>query len=551
MKKAIFLLIGFVFCFQSSFAENNKIEDILRQLDEIVERRDVYFMQRQHRIDSLNNELKRSLKEGDLQRQYSLCSMLFDEYKSYQSDSAKIYAKKQCELSAAINSDSLKVDANCDMIFYYLSAGIFKDACDYVAATDLSKVSDNQRAEFYYQCIRLYSDMSNFSDGTFNDSYAHLSHAYSDSVINLLPQDNYYYIYATVFKEYSDASNLAKIAAFKKLLDRKDVSEGTKAMLCSIIADQYISAGNGEEALYYKALSAILDIKSAKRETTATRDLASMMYKRGDLERAGRYINAALEDANFFNARHRKMEINSILPLIEQTRYQSVNAQRTILWWVVGVISLLAVSLIVAIIYIIRQVKKLRAARKIIEDRNAEIESRNKVIEEHNEELKATNNKLRESNKIKDEYIGYGFYVNSEYIKKMEALYKLVNRKIATKQYEDLRMTLKDSDLRKEKESMHQEFDRIFLKLFPTFIEQFNSLFESDESMIPADSKSLTSEMRIFALIRLGISDNSNIASFLNYSVNTVNTYKTKTKNKSIVPNEQFEQKIMEIKSIS
>jgi hypothetical protein len=327
------------------------------------------------------------------------------------------------------------------------------------------------------------------------------------------------------------------------------VSKSDKALLSSIIGDLHLQNNQKDSALYYKALSAILDIESAKRETRSKCDLALYMYLNGDLYRADRYINIALEDANFFNSRMRKMEICNILPYINNARYDRMFGQRSLLGWIVAIVSLLSLTLGIAIIYAIKQMKKLRSARNIIEERNREIESRNHEIGKQNEILSTTVQKLHESNKIKDEYIGYGFYLNYNYLAKLEALYKMVNQKLVARQYDDIRNTLKESSLRKEKESIHEEFDRTFLRIFPTFIEQYNSLFPPEEAV--NEKNSLTSEMRIFALIRLGVTDTNVIASFLNYSVNTINTYKTKTKNKSLIPNEKFEQRILEIKSVS
>ena len=155
-----------------------------------------------------------------------------------------------------------------------------------------------------------------------------------------------------------------------------------------------------------------------------------------------------------------------------------------------------------------------------------------------------------EANKIKDEYITQSIYGDSEYIDRIEHIYKIVNRKIVARQYEDIRSFLKESDLRKERENMYSSFDQTFLKLFPDFVEEYKKLFLADDILDMDISKGLTPEIRIFALIRLGIHDSERIAKFLNYSVNTINTYKTKVKNKSIIANELFEQKIMEIKTV-
>ena len=524
----------------TSLHAQNKVDSILKVLDKVVEKRDVYYMSRELRIDSLRQQLSPTT---DVYTKYDLYHKLFKEYKSYQFDSAHAYAQKMQETAQYLHSDSLTVIANSNLIFSYISAGIFKDACDVVGTTNLHNVPKEVRAEFYFQCIRLFTDMSNYINGAFNDKYANRCYVYCDSVMKCLPPEHIYSIYAG-----SKSARLydidKRIKNFDLLLHRSDIDKEWRALFCSILADLYKEKKDEENAIYYKALASILDTESAKRETTAKRDLAIYLYERGDLQRASSYIRLALEDANFYNARQRKMEIGTVLPLIEQARFYVVANQRNILFGIVAVISLLLVLLIIAICVIIKQMKKLKCAQNTIEKRNIQ-------IEDQNMQLQHTNELLTESNNIKDEYIGYAFYLNSKSIDRIENLYKFANRKIIAKQYDDLRMSFKESDLKKERDNMQTSFDRIFLKLFPTFIKSYNQLFNQEDVLCPENNKMLTPEMRIFALIRLGITESANIANFLNYSINTVNTYKTKAKNKSIVPNECFEGKIMEIKSIS
>lgn len=528
----------------------NDVDSILNELDNVLERRDTHFMKREYRIDSLRMELAQG-NPNNVNLRYDVYGKIFDEYKSYQSDSSLAYAKRLYTTAELIGTPEAVVRAQSCLIFSYISAGVFTDAIDVVKQVDLSKVSDEVKGNFYFLCIRLYSDLSNFVDKSFSDKNAKLSHAYSDSVMVYLPTETYEAQYASIFKTMSQMTVDEKISVFTKLLSRTDIDLGEKAMISSILADLYSEKGDKNNTMYFKAQSAIQDVLSAKHETTSKRDLAFLVYEAGDVDRASRYIGAALEDANFYNARHRKMEISSVLPIIEQARYIQVNKEKTILWWAFAFIATLLVGLAIMWWRNIKQTRQLAESHRTIEQRNAEIEAANNQIAEHNNQLKETNAKLRESVKIKDEYIGYGFYLNSEYIRKMESLYKLVNRKLVARQYDDLKMSLKESDLRKEKEVMQCEFDRIFLRLFPTFIDSYNALFAPGDQSKDFDGKTLTSEMRIFALIRLGITDCGNIASFLNYSVNTVNTYKTKAKNRSVVSNDQFESKIMEIRSIS
>lgn len=188
---------------------------------------------------------------------------------------------------------------------------------------------------------------------------------------------------------------------------------------------------------------------------------------------------------------------------------------------------------------------------KSLKESQALVHDSNTVIQYTNSQLTEANRQLQESMRIKEEYIGYGFKLNSQYIRKIEELYKFVDRKLAARQYDDLRAHLRKSDLRKEKENIQAQFDRIFKRLFPTFISEYRALFPPDDpGMADVTDGTFSSEMRIFALVRLGIHDSNDIATFLNYTPSTVNTYKSRAKTRSIVSSEDFERLIMEIKSV-
>jgi len=224
--------------------------------------------------------------------------------------------------------------------------------------------------------------------------------------------------------------------------------------------------------------------------------------------------------------------VGEILPIIEANRYEILRSKTNVLIGAVAIISVLVIIILIAFFYLYRQKKILQQARN--------------VIRESNDALQVANAQLQEDNNIKNEYIGNSFYINSEFIDKMEKLYKMIDRKIQTRQYDDLRYSLKESVLIKERDNMFTVFDSTFLKIFPNFVEKYNSLFPENERKMP-EKNSLTSEMRIFALIRLGVSESERIAKFLKYSVHTINTYKTRVKNKSLIENDLFEQEIMKI----
>lgn len=555
------LLTAFLFTFLSvvtalASAAETTTASLLERLDDVLDRRDTYYVTREYRIDSLKNIAARVPLDDHAARARAFHD-IFTEYGSFQGDSALTYATREFEEAKLSGNNDHIVRAQSDLIFTYLSGGSFTDAVDIVHRMDLSKASQEEKVNFYYLCIRLFSDLSNYAVADFSDKYARMSGQYCDSVMAIAPRNSYEYQYAMAFSPRRSLKVNDKIVVFQQLLDRPDVDLGTKAMLASILGDFYLQAGDQDKYEYYKVKSAILDVQSAKRETVSKLDLGRTMFEKGDVERAYRYIDLAKEDADFYNARNRKFQIMSILPLVEKARYMEVNKNRK--GWAITslVIIILLILAVVDIFVIVKQLRLVRTARKVADEKtreaeikNHEVEQRNREVEQKNAELHKLLNEVKESNKIKDEYIGYGFFVHAEYIKKLESLYNLVDRKLMARQYDDLRKTLRHSDIRKEKESMHEDFDRIFLRLFPDFVTEYKKLFDEDDAKnAESNGHNLTSEMRIFALIRLGITDVSNIALFLNYSVNTVNTYKTKAKNRSNLDNEDFEAAIMRIKS--
>jgi hypothetical protein len=160
------------------------------------------------------------------------------------------------------------------------------------------------------------------------------------------------------------------------------------------------------------------------------------------------------------------------------------------------------------------------------------------------------NNRLREADKIKEEYIGYYFTINSDFLDKIESVKKVIDQKITARKFDDLRVLVDGLDLKREREELYKGFDTTFIKLFPDFVNTFNSFFSEENKMVLKDNQVLNTELRIFALIRLGINDTEKIAKILGYSVNTIYAYKTKVKGKSLLPNEEFEARIKQIKTI-
>ena len=513
-------------------------EDRLVQLDASLNLRSAFEKQKELRITHVRKQLANT---KDDRSRYQLLHNMFDEYKSYCYDSAVAYALKSRVMAERIGEPELIVKSKFSTAFCLISAGLLSEARSLMDSIPVSELAQDLRSEYFERNSQLWRSMADYAhDNPFYDKYIAKANAYQDSLIAITPKNTaMWYKYSGSLQmrnhEYEKA-----LKSFKAMLEFPDVPDHERAMATAEMAWAYIFLDNEDNAIDCFAQSAIYDNETSTREITALYHLSRLIYKRGDYERASRYVHQALNDVQFYNSRLRKVEIGDILPIIEEDRYKAVRSQRN--WFMAA--SILFIGLLVAILYAYVAIRKKN--RKLDEAREM-IAGQLKLLKEVNERLTQVNSQLTEADKIKTAYIGRSFYTNAEFISKLEKAYRAIDRKITTRQYEDLRHTLKESALNAERENMYAAFDQTFLKLFPSFVERYNALFAPDDRKMPPDNESLTNEMRIFALIRLGITDSERIANFLNYSVHTVNTYKTRIKNRSTAENDQFEHLIMEI----
>jgi len=522
MKRLKILFFLIFFSLFECFSQKNKLDS----LDYYISQIENYDSQKEKHI----NEIKKKLNStNDKNQLYTFYLELFNEYSSYIYDSAYVYVKKLIDISNDLNDNDKIISSKIKLGFCYLSSGLFKEAFDVFNAINVEQCSIPTKIEYYLKKSRLYYDLADYNNNIeFQELYCKKGNEVIDSAIILLPYNSPQYWSALGLKfiksnRYSDA-----ITAFKKMIDSKSYSEHDLAIATSSIAYILSLQGNKTAAKDYLIQAAISDIKSSTKETVALRNLAQILFEEGDIDHAINYIRQALNDALFYNARHRQLEIGNILPIIEGAQINIIEKQKNRVIMLVIFISALLVMLVIALIIIWKSLKRLKAAEL---------------------KIQTTNEKLIEANKIKNEYIAYFFNQSAEYIAKLGSLQRWVINKVNTKQYEDIKNFPKQINMEKEREALFERFDKIFLNLFPNFVEEFNKLLKPEEQIYLQKGELLNSEMRIYALIRLGIDDNEKIAHFLDYSVNTIYAYKTKVKNKTLYSSKEFKQKVLDIKS--
>ena len=530
-------------------------DTLMKALNHAIQQADTYDRQKLQRIDRIKT-LYREAKT--LPQQYAATLQLYEEYKVYKFDSAFTYASNLENMAAAMN-DSIKIAASRNKLaFILLSAGKFKEAFEYLQAVHPAQQTDSIKGEYYLLMGRYYNDLADYNnDNNYTAKYQVIANNYFDSALVYIPADSFESLYYAGLKSLKRDSLDKAFTLFRTLLDRPSLTDHQLAIVSSTLSFIYALHKDRAGAINSQVRAAMADIRSSTKETFATFNLAQLLYEEGDFEQASIYIEKAIDDATFYGARQRKMQVSAMLPIIQGARISYIERQRR-LWLTYALIAtlvLIILGLLIVVIY--KQFNKLKRAEKTISDARNNLEQANLQLHRVNETLKSLNTelqdvnaRLREANKIKEEYIGYFFNISSVFFEKIVRFKNLIDQKIADRKPDELRMVLNNINMRNEREDLLKSFDKVFLKLFPTFVEEFNKLFNEEDQIVLRNDELLNNELRIYALMRMGITENEKIAQILEYSVKTIYAYKTKIRNRTIVPKDEFDKRVMAVKSI-
>lgn len=523
----------FLLCSRFVVLASSPMDSLLRKLDDAVKQRSVFLSQKEAQIADIKIRLKAAA--GDNDSEYRIYGELFEAYKNFQMDSALFAAEQRMDVAERTGNELNKVISSMNLAEVMMGTGMYKEAFDLLDNQSRSKQPLEVLTYRYHLYHSLYVLMSGYSiSATQKESYRKKTIQYKDSILSVLPEDQIGFQMVKTTRLLAEGQLDEALKVGLACYQRFGTNNQAIAMSAYTLAEVYRAMGNRAEEKKYLAISALGDLRGAVKEYISLRALAVMLYEDGDIGRAYDYTKCAMEDAIFCNARLRALEISQMLPIINESYGAKIQAEKKRLALSLVIISILSFFLIVTLIYLYKQLKALSAARKRLKQINVDLE---KV----NINLNSLNKDLSESNLVKEEYIGYVFTICSNYIDKLEDFRKRTNRKLRTGQVDELlQMTNSSSLVSDELKEFHRSFDTIFLKLYPSFVSEFNALLLPEETIVPKEGDLLTPELRIFALVRLGISDSVKIADFLHYSTQTVYNYRLKVRNKLQIPKEDF-----------
>lgn len=536
MRHYTLYILSLLLLFSSTLCGETRAYDTLQDTLSILLAERAPSFERQ--LERINNEEKILLNSIDKRERFETYYTIFNLSRSYKYDIAFKYANEALTIAKEIGDIDLINRAKACLISTLTSGGLFSEAADVVNSVNTVGVSDAVKRELYYNIIRYYSDQLDYaSQTTYKQRYKRELLAYADSLIALSPTKDYYYTYAKAYQALTSSEPQQAIEVLEAFYSSTDCSEHHASIITFLLGLSYFELGDDTKGFEYLTKSMSHDIKAAARENRSIKTLSEKLHERGEQQMAEQLIHVALADATFYNARHRNLEINTLLPIINQQRIATIRHQRNMLY------GFLAVVMVLSIVAVVFGVMARRNARKIAHSK--------RIIQQQLQAITDANKELQESNSIKEHYIIESLYKKSEHIKQLESLLKKIDVKVKSHLYDDLKYLHKDFNIKQERENFFSDFDGAFLRLFTNFIEEYNQLFNPEDWIKVDESTSLPPEVRIFALMRLGVTDNERISKFLDLSINTIYTYKTKVKNRSIVPKEAFESRILGIQLTS
>ena len=547
MKNIIIFLCLCTICMcRLHAADSSRADSLLLKLDQAIKERPIYMEQKELKLVELKRQLHRQIPDEE---RFAILGTLLDEYRSFNTDSALHMAEEREQIAIRLGNREYIDNARMNKADVLGMTGMYKEVMDLMRNIHIDRLPVDIHPYYYHIYRTVYGLMADYAVTAYEKKlYTELTDKYRDSLL-LVNKDNLLIHTLIQSDQYNVRNEYDK--AIRLLTDylalQKDY-EHDVAICAYTLSESYRLKGDKEKEKEYLIVSAMADMKTAVREYISLRKLAVLLYQEGDIERAYSYVKICMEDAAACNARLRKLEILENFPIINDAYQQKTEKQQEQMKWALVSISLLSLFLLLAIFYVYKQMKKVAAARREVIDANKRLKELNDELHLSNAQLKEANHSIAENSYLKEEYIGRYMDQCSVYLEKMDNYRRSLGKIAATGNVEELYKNIKSSKfIEGELKEFYTNFDNTFLQLFPTFVEDFNALLADDEQISLKAGERMNTELRIFALIRLGITDSVKIAQFLRYSVTTIYNYRTKVRNKAAGDRDLLEQEVMTI----
>ena len=532
-----------------TFADDVDTQALFKRLSEVIDSIPEYDAAHQKKIDAIKERLQ--FAKGNFEEEMRLNDQLIEAYYKFSYDSTCHYMNRNLQLVEEKGTKEQVVEMRLRKARLYAKAGAYLEAVNLVSDIDEDSLTDALRCLYYNACRDVYGEAGHYSlDNAINADYGRRAGNYRQKLQAELAADSTSLEYLSLLE--TDARNQGRYDDALRYNDQQMacIDEGSPqfsevAFFRSWI---YRNMDNHEMEKYWLLRSAIGDVRNSIKDQASLWTLADLVAEEGDVEWSYKLIRTSQDGLRYYNTPLRNLQSVSILSMIDHNYQLMTDKQNRQLRWSLILISILALLLAAAVVYVFLQMKRLSTAHSQLSAAHADLSSLNAQLSSLNAHLSTLNSQLTDSNRIKEVYIGRFLALCSAYMKKMDSFRSTVLKKEKSGQLADYLSLERMREMKdKEIDALMDDFDTAFLNIIPTFIDDFNALLKPEGQIIPPKKNVLTTELRIFALIRLGITDSSKIAEFLHYSVHTIYNYRSTVKNAAIGIRDEFEEQVRRI----
>ena len=536
-------LLLLLFCSFSllSYSEN-ELKILSDSLNNLIDHEQEFINRKEEKI----KKIKRRLKDASILEEYKVNLQLHDEYRKFNIDSAVHYIKRNISIAITLGEQEWGIDSSLKLSLLYSMGGMYREAellLKDIDPTQLSKELLSAYYDAYYRFWEYYAIST-----TRSNQYRYQREMYRNLFLTNADQSSINYKVGVINRSVKDPKEAEK--QLLELLATEEEGSPDYAIITCALAT--LSGQNNRpdlEKKYYMQ-SAIADIMNVTRENFSLQHLAVIYYNDNDFAKAFKYTQAAIDQARASGIQFRATQINEFYSVISAAYQEKEAKAKSSLIIFLTLITALFVFLVALVVYTYRQIKKMRQIKEALSISNTKLQELNNTLNKVNDQLYCKNHELLETNNVKEQFIAQFFDLCSNYITRMEGYQNSLYKLAINRNYEMLIKRLKSTtNIDEELNALYSHFDSIFLNLYPTFVTDFNALLKEDERIVPKAGTLLNKELRIYALIRIGINDGAKISNFLRCSTSTVYNYRTKMRNKAIGDKENFENEILKIGS--
>lgn len=556
--KAFFFLLLVLMPLSLSAKTADNIEQLLQSLDNAIAHSADYVKVREARIRDWEQKLKTARR---LSSKYDACFALFEEYRSYKNDMALKYISQCMELAIRMGDKKKEENAKALLAFQESTTGDYAESYDLLKSVNIADLDADGKRNYLWACQHLYGEMAYYSNvPSLKKYYTGKHNAYQAAIDSTFSHDDDLYLQMQEVRARDAGNKKEALRLSDKRLAMTKPGTHQYAIVQFYRGMTYNQFGDEEQFLHCLLRSTICDVQLAVMDQGSLWEVANLLNADPDQQkRSHEYIKFAWQSATIFNTPIRSRQIMPVLTQIEEGYQKELSSSNQHLRLMVAFSVLLLFVVMLLLYYVNKQRKRIAAAHhkqketnhalqlanERLNEMNHSLNEMNQSLNEMNHSLNEMNHSLNESNKMKEVYIGRFLRLCAIYVDKIETMRKRVVKLVKAREFNRLLEQMQAGEAYMGE--LYEYFDSAFLKLFPDFVEEFNALLKPEERIVLEDDSHLSTTLRIFALIRLGIEDSSKIAEFLHYSVNTIYNYRAKIKNSAICDREEFEQRVKQI----